>query len=521
MRMAASRAVMRARRICVCVVVAAALLLLTAASATAWWNSSWKYRRAITIQSDGELTDFQVLVVLNSTNFDFSKAKADGGDVRFVDEDDATKLSYWIEEWDAAAETARIWVKVPSIPAGNKTIYIYYNNSEAVSESDGEAVFEFFDDFEGTSLDTSKWSVSGDGTVEVANSIVTVTGSAGTTELVTGVDYFSRPAILEAKALTSDANWVTICFTSSDNQDRCQYLDTGSDIWRTWVGGTAYDLTRTVTLDVWRRLTIKYSASAVQYIVDGNLDAEETTHIPSTDMRLQFGADNSDVYVKLDWIAVRKYASPEPSVSVGAEEEYTSPSTPQDPNLQITCVPPFTLKISLTTTAESGFILIGLSPSKYAYAYPHHGSGNYTLTATFLQTNVTYYCVACGEGGENCTNVTAFTCECAEELVEGGYDTSFRELLAGGDLLNVTKLSDAVPDVYRSLLGDVFWALFFGGIFVAFWIRQEDVMLPSIVGLVCGGAMLMLLPPSAQRIAYILLVISIAGTLYSIIKAKR
>ena len=224
---------------------------------------------------------------------------------------------------------------------------------------------------------------------------------------------------------------------------------------------------------------------------------------------------------RVDLVRVRKYASPEPSVSVGAEEEYTSPSTPQDPNLQITCVPPFTLKISLTTAAESGFILIGLSPGKYAYAYPHHGSGNYTLTATFLQTNITYYCIACGEGGENCTNVTAFTCECAEELVEGGYDTSFRELLASGDLLNVTKLSDAVPDVYRSLLGDVFWALFFGGIFVAFWIRQEDVMLPSIVGLVCGGAMLMLLPPSAQRIAYILLVISIAGTLYSIIKAKR
>jgi len=30
-----------------------------------------------------------------------------------------------------------------------------------------------------------------------------------------------------------------------------------------------------------------------------------------------------------------------------------------------------------------------------------------------------------------------------------------------------------------------------------------------------------MLPPSAQHIAYILLVISIAGTLYTIIKARR
>ena len=53
------------------------------------------------------------------------------------------------------------------------------------------------------------------------------------------------------------------------------------------------------------------------------------------------------------------------------------------------------------------------------------------------------------------------------------------------------------------------------------WIRQEDVMLPSIVGMIGGVAMIGMLPPSAQHIAYILLVISIAGTLYTIIKARR
>jgi len=67
----------------------------------------------------------------------------------------------------------------------------------------------------------------------------------------------------------------------------------------------------------------------------------------------------------------------------------------------------------------------------------------------------------------------------------------------------------------------MFWAMFFGGIFLAYWIRQEDVMLPSIVGMICGSVLIVLLPPSAQHIAYILLTISIAGTLYTIIKARR
>ena len=95
--------------ICILGTVILILLLLTS-PAVAWWNSDWKYRRALTIQSENALTDYQVLIELNSTNFDFTKAKSDGSDIRFVDEDDATKLSYWIEEWDASSESARVWV---------------------------------------------------------------------------------------------------------------------------------------------------------------------------------------------------------------------------------------------------------------------------------------------------------------------------------------------------------------------------------------------------------------------------
>ena len=47
----------------------------------------FKYRRKITVteQSGNDLTDYQVLVELNSSNFDFSHAKSDGSDIRFHD----------------------------------------------------------------------------------------------------------------------------------------------------------------------------------------------------------------------------------------------------------------------------------------------------------------------------------------------------------------------------------------------------------------------------------------------------
>jgi hypothetical protein len=48
---------------------------------------------------------------------------------------------------------------VPSIPAGESNITMYYGNSEAVSQSNGETTFDFFDDFSTTILDTNKWAI--------------------------------------------------------------------------------------------------------------------------------------------------------------------------------------------------------------------------------------------------------------------------------------------------------------------------------------------------------------------------
>ncbi len=38
-------------------------------------------------------------------------------------------------------------MNVPSLPVGDSTLYLYYGNAAATSASDGNATFEFFDDF--------------------------------------------------------------------------------------------------------------------------------------------------------------------------------------------------------------------------------------------------------------------------------------------------------------------------------------------------------------------------------------
>ena len=116
----------------------------------AWLDPAWSYRRAITVSNSGQaLADYQIKASLDAS-FEFSRTKADASDLRATDGDGVTNLPFWIEEWNPAAQKATVWVRVPSLPAGDTKIYLYYGNPVATSASSGDATFDLFDDFSGT-----------------------------------------------------------------------------------------------------------------------------------------------------------------------------------------------------------------------------------------------------------------------------------------------------------------------------------------------------------------------------------
>ncbi|GIW67472.1 MAG: hypothetical protein KatS3mg096_340 [Candidatus Parcubacteria bacterium] len=94
------------------------------------------YRKPITISNSGSnLTDYQLLVTMNTASLiSAGKMRSDCGDIRFTDSDGSTFIGYWIESGCNSAST-KIWVRVPLIPVGTKTIYVYYGNPEAASQS--------------------------------------------------------------------------------------------------------------------------------------------------------------------------------------------------------------------------------------------------------------------------------------------------------------------------------------------------------------------------------------------------
>lgn len=144
------------------IVVLLAVLALTGIASAGWWNPDWQYRNEIIINNPGtELTDYQVLILLNSSNFDFMRAATGGTDIRLtyfnISTGDELPIPHWIESWNVSGDT-RLWIKVPNITSGDiSKVYLYFGNSSAASVSNGNDVFDFFDDFAGTTFNSSKW----------------------------------------------------------------------------------------------------------------------------------------------------------------------------------------------------------------------------------------------------------------------------------------------------------------------------------------------------------------------------
>ncbi len=118
------------------------------------------YRRSVTLnnQSGGPLHNYPILITLNTAGLIAGgKLRSDCGDLRFSDAEGL--LAYWIEDGTCNSAETRVWVKIPTMPAGVSAISLTYGNSDLRGMSDGRATFHFFDDFEDGIVDASKWDL--------------------------------------------------------------------------------------------------------------------------------------------------------------------------------------------------------------------------------------------------------------------------------------------------------------------------------------------------------------------------
>ncbi len=126
----------------------AGLLLLSASGTFAQLYGAWSNQAKVVLNTgaaganvSGDVKAFPVPINLTAADFDFTKAKPKGEDLRFSDAAGAA-LPFEIESWDAAAQKAAVWVKTDV--KGNdaaQAINMHWGNPAAAAESNPKAVF--------------------------------------------------------------------------------------------------------------------------------------------------------------------------------------------------------------------------------------------------------------------------------------------------------------------------------------------------------------------------------------------
>jgi len=287
-------------------------------------TNGWKYQNPITLSPATSQANYQVKIELTTSNFDYSKAKANGEDLRFYQTDGAS-LDYWIETWNTSG-TSTIWVEVAT--SGTGTIYMYYSNPSASSASNGTNTFEFFDDFEdgndnGWTEHNGNWYVV-DNTYYQGADLTYMRTSNGDSSW----GNYTIETKINISSGGSTGGFVGVLFRFQDtNNHYAVILDDRPDdsIWiRQWIGGGYSTHPQewsdvTINRDTWYDLRVDVFDNAGVDTIRAHFNGitHEYNYTQYDNGKIALMMHGTQAYY--DNIRVRKYTSPEPSASVGNE----------------------------------------------------------------------------------------------------------------------------------------------------------------------------------------------------------
>ncbi|WP_342304864.1 DUF2341 domain-containing protein [Methanolobus sp. ZRKC5] len=343
------------------------VLVQTCAALTYSGGGVWNFSEEITIKenSGNNLINYQIPIVLDSSNFDFSIARSEGEDIRFSSGD--KQLQHWIEEWDVSMEEAVVWVKVPSIAAnGSAKITMQYGNPDAVDVSSGSSTFELYDDFSGSSL-FGNWEsyTTGGSELKVSNGVSNLIVPKFHPEDVVSIkskDEFpiNSMFVVKRKKVTTgtDSRGPIIAqgFVDPQRETKNQVLtstELENETKVTWILKNSKSDARYFPADItsvnvaegdWYTVGVAWymgdEFGKIAWFKNGVRDSrmdltatEENNYIPLTDMKVYlFASTYSDVsdntgYASFDYAYVRNFVSEEPTVmfagNIAQEETIT------------------------------------------------------------------------------------------------------------------------------------------------------------------------------------------------------
>jgi len=237
-----------------------------------------------------------------------TNVRTDYRDLLFMDGNGCI-LPFWIESIDTTNNYATVWVRMPTIAkTGNTTLYMLYGNPRATDRSSGAATFDFFDDFNEPSLNSSRWSQSG--SISIANSLCTV--GTGPSEISSHSSFNTNTALLFRSYLP--AAQVNHGFWTAGNSNYALHQYDGA-YYTNSANSEGNERKSGSNLNGWRtREILRNGLASVIFKTDDTIVNTHSSRIPDGGIQVRFytysGSATGSI---IDWIAVRKFVSPEPA----------------------------------------------------------------------------------------------------------------------------------------------------------------------------------------------------------------
>ncbi|ADT85002.1 hypothetical protein TERMP_02028 [Thermococcus barophilus MP] len=327
------------------------------------WCSLLEYRLNVTIQNriNQELKNFQVPITIDSTTLPdpalttfFRTADSDGDNIPIIEfyDENCNPMNFWVEKWDTNTKQAVIWVNV-TIPANSQiTIAIYFDSNGVETLGDPDKVFDFYDDFEGSSLDTTKWTTNTN-QYSLENGLIKMWGNWNNQYYINTLKSFAPNVIIEGVwRLGGYTYWRGRRIFSYDTDLTIGLVPSETSTWLddsaiyAWYDGYDYNLNpwnyktlriygsyipnlQQIQSTDWQNFEIIYTNTQIQFWDSyTNTWLIGSVYPPLSSFHLQIAADtDSDTrYGYIDWIRVRKYAPTPPTVMISQNIE-TKPSS--------------------------------------------------------------------------------------------------------------------------------------------------------------------------------------------------
>jgi len=320
-----------------------------------WLENSWSYRKQfiVTENSGSTLTNYQVSVKVDygsgedsgDTVYVDGNSRSDFGDIRFTDATGLNEFDYWLESKTDGVE-ALFWVEIDSLPASSDTsLYLYYGNPTATTSSNGNNTFPMFDHFLGSDINSTLWEF-----LENAPDLIDydVSGSIFSIweKTVAGNDYGSlitNPALFtQNQALRFYTNMGVESNASEGARDiggKKVHNNAGADINFEVIycsfntipnfGGHATNGTAVNYMpfsdgwfDSWEVFEVRRDPSYCEFVHDGSGEAlRESSLFYTANEYIVIHCCNTVKTMYVDWILLRNFVDPSPSVKAWGSEQ--------------------------------------------------------------------------------------------------------------------------------------------------------------------------------------------------------